>query len=58
MFCGVLLLLKSEAEAIEHMGVCPALNEQLANTNETFTIPKCVEKQMYKGEKPKDANNK
>jgi hypothetical protein len=54
MFCGQLLLLKSEAEAIEHMAVCPALSEQLANANEAFTIPTCVEKQMYKGDKPKD----
>jgi hypothetical protein len=54
MFCGQLLLLTSEAEAIEHMAVCPALSEQLANANEAFTIPKCVEKQMYKGDKPKD----
>ena len=46
MFCGEMLILRSEAEAIEHMSVCPALTEQLSNKAEQFTIPKCVEEQM------------
>lgn len=57
MFCGELLLLKCEAEAIEHMAVCPALTEQLSKPSETFTIPKCVENQMYKGNKPSHVND-
>lgn len=38
MFCGEMLILSSEAEAIHHMEVCPALQEQL-NGKEDVTIP-------------------
>lgn len=38
MFCGQELLCASEAEAVEHMSVCPALGEQLAS-RAPFTIP-------------------
>ena len=39
MFCGQMLTLSSENAAIEHMEICPSLQEQL-NDNKQFTIPK------------------
>merc|ERR1711998_607949 len=39
MFCGELIVCKSEDEAIIHMQTCPALGEQLAGKQQ-FTIPK------------------
>lgn len=38
MFCGELLECKSESEAVEHMAVCPSLQEQL-NDDRQFTLP-------------------
>ena len=38
MFCGEALVLSSEEDAVEHMRVCPALQEQLASPDQ-FTIP-------------------
>jgi hypothetical protein len=41
MFCGDQLVLASEEEAIDHMRVCVALQEQL-NSKDQFTIPKKI----------------
>lgn len=41
MFCGEEITLRSEAEAVEHMRVCPALQEQLASKDQ-FTIPQVL----------------
>jgi MYND finger len=38
MFCGEELILGSEDEAVKHLEVCDALQEQL-NSNEQFTVP-------------------
>lgn len=45
MFCGQLLLLASEEEAIAHMGVCPAMQAQLRGPG-PFTLPEELEKRM------------
>mmetsp|Transcript_15099 Transcript_15099/g.16377 ORF Transcript_15099/g.16377 Transcript_15099/m.16377 type:complete len:125 (-) Transcript_15099:229-603(-) len=45
MFCGESLLLESEEAAIEHMGVCPALQEQL-QSKEPITVPSMVKAKM------------
>ena len=47
MFCGNELVLGSEEEAIDHMGKCPALQEQLAS-KEQFCIPKDIQSKMKK----------
>lgn len=47
MFCGDEMALGSEEEAIRHMEVCPALQEQLSS-KEQFTVPKIVKEQMKK----------
>jgi hypothetical protein len=47
MFCGETLILASEDEAILHMKVCPALQEQL-NSPDQFTVPKCIQKDSKK----------
>ena len=39
MFCGDLIVCKSEDDAISHMQTCPALGEQLAGKQQ-FTLPK------------------
>ena len=41
MFCGEEITLRSEEEAVEHMRVCPALQEQLASKDQ-FTIPQVL----------------
>jgi hypothetical protein len=41
MFCGEELEFASEAEAIDHMKVCPALQEQLNDDNQ-FTLPESM----------------
>jgi hypothetical protein len=41
MFCGEELLLSSEDEAVQHMEVCPALQEQLNDTRQ-FTLPESI----------------
>jgi hypothetical protein len=38
MFCGEQLVLESEEDAVYHMRICPALQEQLASPDQ-FTIP-------------------
>ena len=38
MFCGEQLVLESEDDAVDHMRICPALQEQVASTDQ-FTIP-------------------
>eukprot|EP01031_Cornospumella_fuschlensis_P034025 gene34025-41181_t len=47
MFCGEQQLLASEEEAVEHMRVCPALQEQL-QSKEQFTVPSMVREKMKK----------
>jgi hypothetical protein len=47
MFCGDALLLGSEDEAILHMRVCPALQEQLASKDQ-FTVPSMVKEKYTK----------
>jgi hypothetical protein len=47
MFCGDEMILSSEEEAIDHMKVCPALQEQL-DSKEQFTIPKVLQQKMKK----------
>jgi hypothetical protein len=42
MFCGESLQLGSEDEAIAHMEVCPALQEQLDDTEHQFTLPESM----------------
>ena len=39
MFCGDSLLLESEDAAIAHMETCPALQEQLDDKDNQFTLP-------------------
>lgn len=51
MFCGEELVLKSEDEAVMHMTVCPALQEQLASKDQ-FTVPS-----MLKGKMNMDKSN-
>mmetsp|Transcript_19945 Transcript_19945/g.28666 ORF Transcript_19945/g.28666 Transcript_19945/m.28666 type:complete len:114 (-) Transcript_19945:152-493(-) len=41
MFCGEALTLSSEEAAVEHMKVCPALQEQL-NDDKQFTLPESM----------------
>lgn len=38
MFCGKLLILSSEEEAVEHMSACPALQAQFSGES-PFTLP-------------------
>ena len=47
MFCGEELILSNEEEAIDHMKVCPSLQEQFASKDQ-FTIPKDVKAKMAK----------
>lgn len=49
MFCGEQLKLSSENEAVEHMRVCVALQEQLAS-KEQFTVPSAVKAKMKSAE--------
>ena len=44
MFCGEELILGSEDDAVNHMRVCPALQEQLASKDQ-FTIPTMLREQ-------------
>lgn len=39
MFCGNVIVASSEDDAIRHMEVCSALQEQLNASKEQFTIP-------------------
>lgn len=48
MFCGEQLDLASEDEAVEHMRVCVALQEQLASKDQ-FTVPSVVKEKMKGG---------
>lgn len=48
MFCGELLVLSSEQAAIDHMAVCPSLQQQL-NGDGQFTLPTEIEKKMKEG---------
>jgi len=45
MFCGENLVMGSEAEAVEHMRVCPALQEQLQSKDQ-FHIPSMFRDKM------------
>lgn len=45
MFCGENLIMESEAEAVEHMRICPALQEQL-QSNDQFHIPSMFRDKM------------
>ena len=45
MFCGEEMLLGSEDEAIKHMNICIALQEQLSSSNQ-FTIPTTIQNKM------------
>lgn len=47
MFCGDELVLGSEEEAIDHMRVCPALQEQLQSKDQ-FTVPTMIKERMNK----------
>ena len=47
MFCGENLLLESEEAAVDHMRVCPYLQEQLASKDQ-FTLPAELEKKLKK----------
>ena len=47
MFCGEELILASEDEAITHMTVCPALQEQL-QAKEDIHIPSMVREKMQR----------
>lgn len=47
MFCGDKMTLESEEEAIRHMSICPALQEQF-QSKEQFTIPSVVKEKMSK----------
>lgn len=40
MFCGLSAVYTSEEEAIAHMQICPALQEQLNDRDNPFTLPK------------------
>ena len=44
MFCGEQLVLESEDDAVDHMRTCPALQEQLASSDQ-FTIPTMLRKE-------------
>eukprot|EP01035_Chromulina_nebulosa_P036741 gene36741-49535_t len=45
MFCGESLVLSCEEDAISHMRICPALQEQL-NSEDQFTIPTMLRDKM------------
>jgi len=45
MFCGEEMLLGSEDEAIKHMNICIALQEQLSSSQQ-FTIPTTIQNKM------------
>ena len=45
MFCGEELLIGSEEEAVNHMRVCTALQEQLQSKDQ-FTIPSMLKEKM------------
>lgn len=45
MFCGEEMLLDSEDEAIKHMNICIALQEQLSSSQQ-FTIPTTIQNKM------------
>jgi hypothetical protein len=45
MFCGEVLILSSEEEAVNHMRVCPALQEQLESKAQ-FTVPSMIQEKM------------
>jgi hypothetical protein len=45
MFCGQQLDLGSEEEAVDHMRVCVALQEQLSS-KEQFTVPSMLREKM------------
>lgn len=47
MFCGETLILSSEDEAVDHMRVCPALQEQLQSKDQ-FTVPSMIKEKMKK----------
>jgi hypothetical protein len=47
MFCGENLILSSEDEAVDHMRVCPALQEQLQSKDQ-FTVPSMIKEKMKK----------
>jgi len=47
MFCGEALVLGSEEEAVGHMKVCVALQEQLASKDQ-FTVPSIVKEKYTK----------
>ena len=47
MFCGEALVFGSEEEAIDHMRVCVALQEQLASKDQ-FTVPAMVKEKYTK----------
>lgn len=49
MFCGEEMLMQSEAEAVDHMRVCPALQEQL-QSKEQFTIPSILKDKMKRND--------
>ena len=53
-FCGEMLILSSEDEAVAHMRVCPAMQEQLQGSG-PFTIPKDVQAQMNRSDEKKDS---
>lgn len=52
MFCGENLILANETEAVDHMRVCPALQEQLASKDQ-FTIPSVLQDKIDKGKNAK-----
>jgi hypothetical protein len=45
MFCGENMILASEEEAVQHMAVCPCLQEQL-QSKEPITVPSVLRKKM------------
>lgn len=53
MFCGEMLILASEQEAVGHMRVCPAMQEQLQGPG-PFTIPKDIQAQMKRSDEKKE----
>lgn len=56
MFCGEILILASEEEAVAHMGVCPAMQEQL-NGFGAFTIPKEINERMKTSQEDQKKEN-
>ncbi len=54
MFCGEMITLYKEEDAVEHMRSCPALQEQLNKPEEQFTVPKVL---RDKGVKIDDVKN-